>query len=167
MNNIICLVIILIVILLIIYLDNRQDNFDLLDLTPLTRCNILSKKKYMLRDIRTNLWLMATNDYGTFVPGNFGIELLLSDKPNEYLPVRLLASPNVYLLANYNGKGIRMVDNPPAIFFKLEMYIYNGKNIIGYLNENNIQLYLFIDNNGDIESVASPSKASPMEMLII
>lgn len=177
MENIDCFIIIMIILLVIIYQINYSQNssksnsepFDLLDMTPLERCETLSKKKFMIRDINTRLWLSTelSNGYGKFLPGGFGIPFMLSENPTEYLPLRLLADPNDYMLATYDKKGIRVVSNPYTEYFKLEIYIYNQSNIIGWLDESDTQYYLYIDPNGNITSVTNPSDASSVEMLIL
>ena len=142
---------------------------DLLNLTDAQRCDLLGQKKYMLRDIKTRLWLNIGVESGraSFMPGGFGIPLLLSKNPNEYLPLRLLADPNNYLLATFDKKGIRVVTNPPAKFYKLELFIFNQMNIIGYVDESEKQFYIEVDDNGFVSSVSSPRQASPMEMLML
>ena len=175
MNNLTCFIIIIIAIISIIYfdhtsyLDKSTEQFDILDLNPLTRCNILSKKKFMLRDIKTRLWLTigTSSGYCIFMPGAFGIPLLLSDNPNEYLPLRLLTNPNDYLLATDDKQGIRIVSNPYSNFKKLEIFIYEQVNIIGYIDESNTQYFLSIDPSGEITSVTNIEEASGMEMLLL
>lgn len=142
---------------------------DLLTLDPYQRCETLSPQKFMIRDIRTQLWLLPSQEFGfsKFLPGRFGISFLLSENPNEYLPLRILADPNEYLLSNYNGDKFIVQSNPNTQNFILEIYIYNGFNIIGYLNKSQNQLYIYIDDNGNITSVNNPDNASQVEMLFI
>ena len=142
---------------------------DLLTLNPYQRCLILGKKKFMIRDLRTKLWLISGQEEGfnKFLPGRFGVSLLMSEDPGEYLPLRTLADPNDYLLATYSGNGIRTVSNPNAKYFIIQVFIYNGYNVLGYINESNEQLYLYIDSDGHITSTQNPSNASVIEIIEI
>ena len=149
--------------------NNNSTQSDILSLNPYHRCNVLEVNKFMIRDLRTKLWLTDGLDegFGKFLPGRFGISLMMSDKPDEYLPLRTVTEPNDYLLATYTGDGIRVVSNPYNQIFVLQIFIYNGYNVIGYLNEGRIQLYLIIDDNGYITSTPKPSEASVMEIIEI
>lgn len=153
--------------------DNNQINTnssgDLLSLNPYARCETLSKKKFMIRDIRTRLWLISGQEEGfsKFLPGNFGVPLLLSDNPDEYLPLRTLADPNDYLLSTYNGKEIRVVSNPYTKYYILQIFIYNGYNVIGYVDELETTKYFYIDNDGYLTSTVYPENASPIELLFV
>lgn len=180
MEHFLLFLIILIIILGIyyIYIDKfKKENFntndcvskDLLTLNPYTRCEILGKKKFMIRDLRTKLWLISGQEEGfnKFLPGRFGISLLMSEKPDDYLPLRTVANPNDYLLSTYTGNGIRTVSNPNDIYFIIQVFIFNGYNILGYVYENNKQKYLYIDNNGNISNKNEPSEASIVEIIEI
>jgi len=173
MDNLTFLIIIIVLIIIIYnihYHYNKNESFEnLLTLNPDQRCNILGQKKFMIRDIRTNLWLTSGQyeGFSKFLPGKFGVLLLLSEKPEEYLPLRILANPNDYLLASYNGEQIREVTNPTSKYFILEVCIYNGYNIIGYINEAEKQLYIYIDDNGNITSTLYPKEASRVEIIVI
>jgi len=59
---------------------------DLLTLNPLQRCEILGKKKFMVRDLRTKLWLISGQEEGfnKFLPGRFGV-LCLKNQMNIFL----------------------------------------------------------------------------------
>jgi len=142
---------------------------DILSLNPYHRCKVLGVNKFMIRDLRTKLWLTdgMQEGFSKFLPGKFGVPLMMSAKPDEYLPLRTVADPNDYLLATYSGDGIRVVANPYNQTFVLQVFIYNGYNVIGYLNEANTQLYLNIDDNGNITSTLEPSKASIIEIIEI
>jgi hypothetical protein len=105
--------------------------------------------------------------FSKFLPGKYGVPLMMSDKPDEYLPLRTVADPNDYLLSTYSGDNIRVVSNPYNQTFILQVFIYNGLNVIGYINEANIQLYLYIDDNGNISSTTKPSEASVVEIVEI
>jgi len=168
------IIILLILIIFYIHYTSSNENFeseegDLLELNSYQRCETLSKKKFMIRDIRTKLWLTYGEEDGfsKFLPGRFGITLLLPENPNDYLPIRILDDPNYYLMSTEEGDGIMVVSNPSTPFFILEIYIYNGFNIIGYLNESDEQQYLHIDDNGNISSINNPDYASKVEMLIL
>lgn len=140
---------------------------DVLTLNPYTRCELMSKKKFMIRDIRTQLWLISGQEEGfnKFLPGRFGNVFMMSDNPEEYLPLRTIAEPNDYLLATYTGNGIRTVSNPYNKYFVIQVFIYNGFNVLGYVSESNAQYYLSIDNDGHISSVTNPESASKVEIL--
>lgn len=153
-----------------INLDKNSDKCtNLLSLNPYERCNVLAKKKFMVRDIRTQLWLISGQEKGfsKFLPGKFGVPFMLSENPDEYLPLRILADPNDYLLSTYNGKEIRVVTNPTAKYYILEIFIYNGYNVIGYIDESENQKYLYVDDNGNITSTVNPEKASYIELLFL
>ena len=195
MENLIFFVIIIFVILAIYYMDLNSSNIqyetkteskedfasklliddidhnqaDILSLNPYHRCKVLGVNKFMIRDLRTKLWLIdgLENGFSKFLPGKFGIPLIMSDKPDEYLPLRTVFDPNNYLLATYSGNEIRVVANPYNETFILQVFIYNGYNVIGYINEANIQLYLDIDDNGNITSTSKPSEASVIEIIEI
>jgi len=167
MDNKDIFIIILILILIILFFAKNTENFDLLTLYPYKRCNLLSKDKYMIRDIRTKLWLMADGEYGKFIPGNFGVPLMFSEKPKEYLPLRLLGDPNTYLVASYDRKYIRAVPNPTSPVNKLEIYIYKDQNLIGFLDNGLVQNFIHVDDFGNIVSVVDPNVASPVEILTI
>lgn len=191
MENLIFFVIIIFVILAIFYMDtnasnqtkntenfisDEKSNFnsintqpDILSLDPYHRCKVLGVNKFMIRDLRTKLWLSDgfQEGFSKFIPGNFGVSLMMSERPDEYLPLRTVTEPNDYLLATYDGNGIRVVANPYNQIFVLQIFIYNGHNVIGYINENSTQLYLYVDNNGNINSVTEPSKASIVEIIEI
>lgn len=149
--------------------NNSECSGDLLTLNPYQRCNVLAKKKFMIRDIRTQLWLISGQEEGfsKFLPGRFGITLALSENPDEYLPLRTLADPNDYLLSTYNGKGIRTVSNPNSQYYILQIFIYNGHNVIGYIDESDTQKYLYVDDNGNITSTVYPENASTVELLFV
>ena len=148
---------------------NLTESHNLLSLNPGERCNILGKKKFTIRDIRTQLWLISGEEKGfsKFLPGRFGIPFILSENPDEYLPLRTLAEPNDYLLSTSNGKEIRVVSNPTSKYYVLEICIYDGYNVIGYIDESETQKYLYVDNNGNITSTILPEKASFIELLFL
>lgn len=146
-------------------INSNQEN--ILSLNPIDRCVLLSKKKFMIRDIRTQLWLISGQEEGfnKFLPGRFGNVFAMSENPDEYLPLRNVFEPNDYLLATYNGNGIRTVTNPYNKYYVIQVFIYNGFNVLGYLSESNTQLYLYIDDNGYITSTSNPELASKIEIL--
>ena len=119
----------------------------------------------MVKDLRTNLWLKVDAEYYKFVPGNFGTLFLLNETRDDNLPLRLLTNPNFYILISDNKKDIRIVKNPSDIIFKLQVFIYDNTNILGFVDENNLNNYIFIDNDGSIIPVTKPSEASAMEIL--
>jgi hypothetical protein len=143
------------------------DNGDLLKSNSNERCELLSKKKFMIRDLKTQLWLISGQEEGfnKFLPGRFGNVFMMSENPDEYLPLRTIADPNDYLMATFKGNGIRTVSNPSNYYFIIQVFIYNGFNVLGYISESNTQLYLYIDNNGHITSVTNPDLASRVEIL--
>ena len=143
------------------------DNSNILTLNPYERCKVLGVSKFMVRDLKTNLWLTAglQEGFNKFLPGKFGIPLVMSERPDEYLPLRTVSNPNDYLLATYSGDGIRTISNPYNSIFVIQVFIYNGYNVLGYIDEGEKQLYLSIDDNGNISFTPNPSKASVVEIL--
>ena len=139
----------------------------------------LSIKKFMIRDLRTKLWLViGLNDsrknfvkervntgFTKFLPGRFGNPFILSENPNEYLPLKNANNPNDYLLSNYKGSGLRIETNPYTKYFIIQVFIYNGFNILGYIHENEQTKYIYIDDNGYITSVVKPEQASIIEII--
>ncbi len=184
-TNQIFFIIIIILILGIYYIHiqhSLQENFilndennindgssDLLTLNPYERCNILGVKKFMIRDLRTKLWLSSGQEEGfnKFLPGRFGVPLVMSENPDEYLPLRTVADPNDYLLVTYKGNGIRTVSNPYTKYFIIQVFIYEGYNVLGYLDEAEKLKYIYIDNDGHISSTSKPHKASIIEIIEI
>lgn len=148
-----------------------SDGSNILSLNPYARCEMLGVKKFMVRDLRTKLWLVDGQEEGfnKFLPSRFGVPLMMSEKPDEYLPLRLVADPNEYLLSNYtgNGSGIRTISNPMNEFYVIQVFIYNGFNVLGYIAESGIQHYLYIDNNGYITNTTNPEQASRVEIVEI
>ena len=142
---------------------------DLLTLNPYQRCNVLGVKKFMVRDLKTKLWLTSGQEEGfnKFLPGRFGVPLLMSDDPGEYLPLRTVADPNDYLLATFVGNGIRTVSNPYNQTFVIQVFIFNGYNVLGYIDEGSSTKYLSVDNDGHISSVLEPELASVVEIIEI
>ena len=152
------------------HLANSTDcNSNVLSLNPYERCKILGVSKFMVRDLKTKLWLTAglQEGFNKFLPGRFGVPLIMSHRPDEYLPLRTVSDPNDYLLATYDGNGIRTVSNPYNKTFVIQVFIHNGYNVLGYINEEDIQLYLSIDSNGNIITTPNPSKASIVEIVEI
>lgn len=140
---------------------------NILTLNPYERCKVLGVSKFMVRDLKTNLWLTAglQEGFNKFLPGRFGVPLVMSDRPDEYLPLRTVSDPNDYLLATYSGDGIRTVSNPYNSTFVIQVFIYKGFNVLGYIDEGKNQLYLSIDDNGNISSTPNPSEASVVEIV--
>ncbi len=125
------------------------------------------KKDFMLRDIKTNFWLIIDGGIGKFAPGRFGVPFILSDDPNEYLPLRLSNQPNSYMIAGYTGDGLRAVSNPYTNFFKVEIMIHNQRNILAYEDEKNVQHFVVVDPSGYSTSTTNPDEASTFEMLFV
>ena len=146
--NIIFIFLLIIIIILITY--SSRENFS------------IKLPTFYLKDINSNKYLvMGDNGYVNFKSTtDYGVKLLISENPNQYLPLRLANSPNHYLLATLNGNGIRTVTNPYAIQYQLEIYIYNNFNIIGYVNDANNPYYIVVDNYGNITSTNNPDLAS-------
>lgn len=147
--------------------NTRNCDENILTLNPYERCRILGVNKFMVRDLKTNLWLTAglQEGFNKFLPGRYGVSLIMSDKPDEYLPLRTVTNPNDYLLSTNSGDGIRTVSNPYNKTFIIQVFIYNGFNVLGYIDEADKQLYLSIDNNGNISSTSKPSEASIVEIV--
>jgi hypothetical protein len=148
-------------------LTKSTSKSDVLALNPYKRCELMAKKKFMIRDLRTQLWLISGQEEGfnKFLPGRFGNVFMMSENPGEYLPLRTITEPNDYLLATYNGVGIRTVTNPYNQYYVIQVFIYNGFNVLGYISESNIQLYLYVDSDGHITSHTNPESASKVEIL--
>lgn len=164
MNNFIYFIIFIILILCIIYLfDNKTDNFE-----SLSQCHNINKNIFMIRDIRTKYWLNFSNDgYAKFVASGFGIPLLLSDKPNENLPLRIASNPNNYLLTTYNKENIRIISNPYTKYNKIEIYIFNDKNILGFIDESENTYFIIINDDGELDVSNNPNNASHIEMIFV
>lgn len=149
----------------------HEENFDsnILTLTPYSRCEKLGSNKFMIRDLRTKLWLVSGQEEGfnKFLPGRFGVPLMMSETPDEYLPLRTIVDPNEYLVVTYSGNGIRTVSNPTSTYFVIQVFIYNGFNVLGYISESNTQHYLIIDNNGYISNTIDPEQASIVEIITL
>lgn len=129
-------------------------------------------KKYMIRDIRTNYWLLETKEVYKFLPNGFGISLILPNdinniNNNDFLP---LISDDEKTLSYNNSKIITKI-NPQNKFNVLQIFIYEGYNIIGYLDKIYKQeeqyKYIYIDDKGYIMSVSNPNDASKVEMVIL
>jgi hypothetical protein len=161
-DMLIILFVIIFIILFYYYYQKRNESFE--KLNDEQKCDIVAQPKFMVKDLRTNLWLKVDAEYYKFVPGNFGTLFLLNETHNDNLPLRLLTNPNFYILISDDKKNIRIVKNPYDKFYRLEIFIYNNMNILGYLDQNNNNNYIFIDNNGGINSVDCPSKASSIEV---
>ncbi len=124
-------------------------------------------KNFMLRDIKTNLWLVIDGGLGKFLPGRFGNTFILSDNPNEDLPLRLASQPNFYILSEYDGQGFRAVSNPYTEFFKVEVLIYNQRNILAWNDERNTQHFVVVEPSGYISNTLNPDEASQFEMMLV
>ena len=147
--------------------NNKSDGYvSNLSINPYVRCELMSKKKFMVRDLRTKLWLISGQEEGfnKFLPGRFGNVFMMSSNPDEYLPLRTIMEPNDYLLATFNGDGIRTVSNPNNQYFIIQVFSYNGFNVLGYITESNSQKYLYIDDSGHIHSVKDPERSSQVEI---
>lgn len=154
------IIIIIIIILILINNNNVNECYD--NLNNEEKCEIMAQPKFMIKDLRTNLWLKVDAEYYKFVPGNFGTLFLLNENHDDNLPLRLLLNPNYYILMAYNKIDLRIVENPYAPYDKIEVFIYNGMNILGYLAQDNINYYIYINNDGSIITVDKPSLASPV-----
>ena len=162
-DMLIILFVIIFIILFYYYYQKKNESFE--KLNDEQKCDIVSQPKFMVKDLRTNLWLKVDAEYYKFVPGNFGTLFLLNETRDDNLPLRLLTNPNFYILISDNKKDIRIVKNPSDIIFKLQVFIYDNTNILGFVDENNLNNYIFIDNDGSIIPVTKPSEASAMEIL--
>ena len=162
-DMLIILFVIIFIILFYYYYQKKNESFE--KLNDEQKCDIVSQPKFMVKDLRTNLWLKVDAEYYKFVPGNFGTLFLLNENRDDNLPLRLLTNPNFYILISDNKKDIRIVKNPSDIIFKLQVFIYDNTNILGFVDENNLNNYIFIDNDGSIIPVTKPSEASAMEIL--
>ncbi len=124
-------------------------------------------KNFMLRDIKTNLWLVIDGGLGKFLPGRFGNTFILPDNPNDDLPLRLASQPNFYILSEYDGNGLRAVSNPYNEFFKVEVFIYNQRNILAWIDERHTQHFVVVEPSGYISNTLNPDEASQFEMMLV
>ena len=165
-------IILLIVILIIIYYFFNIEGFQI---SPFYIENL---KMYYLKEYGTDRVLLANNlgqvGFYNFITSNQllpinsskGFPLVLSKDPQSYLPLRSGNDPNVYLIANYDGRGIRLVANPPALGFKIEVINYKGYNILGFTRDSNIYQYIKILADGSTSPVIEPDLASKVEIII-
>ena len=139
------------------------------DLKSLERCQLLGQKKFMIRDIKTQLWLIFSqeNGFSKFLPGRFGNIFLMSSEHSDYLPLRTIMNPNDYLLSTSNGNEIKVLSNPTNQYYVIQVFIFNGYNILGYLTERDLYFYLYVNNDGYISSITDPDYASKIEILEI
>lgn len=124
-------------------------------------------KNFMLRDIKTNFWLVIDGGLGKFLPGRFGNTFILSDNPNADLPLRLASQPNFYILSEYDGNGLKAVSNPYNNSFVVEVLIYNQRNILAWTDERNTQHFVSVDSSGYTTSTLDPNQASQFEMVLV
>lgn len=129
--------------------------------------NTDSEKTFMVRDVKTNFWLNTDkNGIAKFGPSGFGFNFRMSKTPEEFLPLRSANNPNDYLISTTNGKDdFRIVTNPGSNLLKIQIMNLEGKNILGYTNENNKDVFIFVEQSGFIKTVTNPADASFITMI--
>lgn len=128
----------------------------------------ITNEKFMIRDLRTKFWLVKGHEgFSKFLPGRFGNVFVMSENYSNYLPLRSDENPNVYLLSTMKGDGIIRMNmiKPPNKYYVIQVSIHNGYNILGYLLENDIEVFLYVDDNGNISTVSNPDHASIIEII--
>lgn len=127
------------------------------------------KTTFMVRDIRTNLWLnIDEKGLARFGASGFGFNFRLSNDPEEFLPLRSANNPNDYIISSSDGKDdFRIVSNPGSNLMKIQVMNLQGKNILGYQNNNNKDVYISINQAGYISTVENPGDASFISMIFV
>ena len=126
-------------------------------------------KTFMVRDVRTNLWLNINGKgMARFTPSGFGFNFRLSNNPEQFLPLRSANNPNDYIISSSDGKDkFRIVSNPGSDLLKIQVMNMEGRNILGYTNNFNTDVYININQAGYISTVESPSDASIINMVFV
>ena len=126
-------------------------------------------KTFMIRDIRTNLWLNVDGKgLARFGASGFGFNFRLSNDPEEFLPLRSANNPNDYIISSSDGKDdFRIVSNPGSDLMKIQVMNLQGKNILGYQNNDGKDVYISINQAGYISTVESPGDASFVSMIFV
>jgi hypothetical protein len=124
-------------------------------------------KTFMIKDLKTNLWLNTDkNGLARFGASGFGFNFRLSKNAEEFLPLRSANNPNDYLIATTNGTDdFRIVSNPGSNRLKIQIMNLEGRNILGYTNENNVDVFISIDQAGYIKTVTDPNESSIINMM--
>lgn len=126
-------------------------------------------KTFMVRDIRTNLWLNISGaGVVRFVASGFGFNFRLSNNPEEFLPLRSANNPNDYIISSSDGKDdFRIVGNPGSDLMKIQVMNLQGKNILGYTNNDNKDVYVSVNQAGYVSTTEDPSNASLVTMIFV
>jgi hypothetical protein len=155
-SYILFIMLIIVVIGLFYYTNNKseikEENFE----------NLENIKTFMVRDLKTNLWLNINNDgFGRFYGSGFGFNFMISKNPDEFLPLRSANNPNDYLIATTNGNDdFRIVSNPGSDLLKIQVMNFEGRNILGYTNNSETDSFISVDQAGYIHTVKNPNEAS-------
>lgn len=154
------LIIIVVVARLLMVCNVKVDGFTTVD---------SDTKTFMIRDVKTNLWLnIDSTGMVRFVPSGFGLTFRMSVKPEDFLPLRSANNPNDYIISSYNGNtDFRIVPNPGSDLLKIQVLNLEGKNILGYLNNNNGYTFVSVDQAGFVSNVDNPSMASVVNMIFV
>lgn len=148
--------------------SNNIEN-QIMDISMNTDTNIgITSERFMIRDLRTKLWLLKGQEgFSKFLPGRFGNVFVMSENYSNYLPLRLDENPNIYLLSTIKGDGIIRMNmiKTPNKYYVIQVSIHNGYNILGYLLENDVEVFLYVGDNGDISTVSNPDHASIIEII--
>lgn len=144
------------------YLNKNNEKID----TFVVNKNI---KTFMIRDIKTNLWLNVSGAGITrFVASGFGFNFRLSENPENFLPLRSANNPNDYIISSSDGKDdFRIISNPGTDLMKIQVMNLQGRNILGYTNNNNKDVYVSIDQFGYISTSENPNNASFVNMIFV
>ena len=124
-------------------------------------------KTFMVKDLKTNFWLNTDgNGLGRFRSSGFGFNFRMSETPENSLPLRSANNPNDYLISMTPGKDeFRIVSNPGSNRLKIEIMNLEGRNILGYTNEGNKDVFINVDRAGFITTVENPADASIVSMI--
>jgi phosphoglycerol transferase MdoB-like AlkP superfamily enzyme len=126
-----------------------------------------SRKTFMIKDLRTNFWLNTDeNGVARFISSGFGFNFRMSDNPEKFLPLRSANNPNDYLISMTDGKdNFRIVTNPGSNILKIQVMNLEGKNVLGYTNDTNKDVFININQAGYINTVENPNDASFVNMI--
>lgn len=124
-------------------------------------------KTFMVRDLKHNFWLNTDgNGIARFRSSGFGFNFILSNNPEQSLPLRSANNPNDYLIATTNGnEQFRIVSNPGSNLLKIQIMNFGGKNILGYTNNDSKDVFIRIDQAGYIHSVGNAGDASVVNLI--
>lgn len=149
--------------------QTNKESFDNSSNSKVTTNNAYIKqgKTFMVRDVNNRFWLNTDgNGIARFRSSGFGFNFMLSNNPDQSLPLRSANNPNDYLIATTNGnKEFRIVSNPGSNLLKIQVMNFGGKNILGYTDNNSKDVFINIDQAGYIHSVGNASDASVVSLI--